>query len=307
MFTQTINKNRNIVYLALTITFITLFGYWLWQIWPSILMTAFKWQRENNAQISQLFYAIKAHKNTAYLSLIWISFLYGAVHSIGPGHGKIIVTTFLATHPTKTKQALLLTIGSAIMQAIVAITLVSVLLFIFHGSMREVNSEVLTLVNLSLGAVILLGAFIVYKSGHQLWHAFKQQKIEDDDDHCCEIPSAESINHATSWKSHLSIIMSIGIRPCTGAIMVLLFSKVIGLYWIGIISALLMAVGTAITTSTIALLTISGKKMIRKYISASDHHISLGQLYLQLIGGIILIAFGALLIKSSVFNILLNL
>lgn len=306
MVTHAITKKRNITYLTLTLLFIAIFSYWLWQIWPSILMAAFKWQRENNAEISQLFYAIKAHKNMAYLSLIWISFLYGAVHSIGPGHGKVIVTTFLATHPAKTKQALLLTIGSAIMQAIVAILLVSVLLFIFNGSMRDVNSEVPTLINLSLCAIIMLGIYIVYKSGRQLWHTFKQQRIEDIHHHC-EMPDAESINHATSWKSYLGIILSVGIRPCTGAIMVLLFSKVIGLYWIGIVSAFLMGIGTAITTSTIAILTISGKKVIRRYISASEHHISLGQLYLQLIGGFILIAFGAILIKSSAFNLLLNL
>lgn len=309
MTSHAVSRKKNIAYLTLSLSCIAIFGYWLWQVWPSILLSAFRWQRENNAEISQLFYAIKAHKITAYLSLIWISFLYGAVHSIGPGHGKVIVTTFLATHPTKTKQALILTIGSAIMQAIVAITLVSVLLFIFDGSMRDVNNEVPTLINLSLCAVILLGASIVYKTAKQLWHTFQQQKLETHHHHCDHehLPSAESINQATSWRSYLGIIMSIGIRPCTGAIMVLLFSKVIGLYWIGVVSAFLMAVGTAITTSSIALLTISGKRIIRRYINAPQHHISLGQLYLQLIGGIVLIAFGAVLIKSSAFNLLLNL
>lgn len=267
-------------------------------------MSAFKWQRENNAALSQLFYAVKAHQNTAYLSLIWISFLYGIVHSVGPGHGKIIVTTFLATNPAKTKQALLLTISSAIMQALVAVVLVSSLLFIFDGSMRDVNSKVPMLINLSLCAVILLGATIVFKTVRQLWQVFHQNKLKEEHR---DFPDADSINKASTWKAYAGIIISIGIRPCTGAIMILLFSKVINLYWLGVVSAFLMALGTAITTSTIAMLTISGKKIIRKYIKSSQEHISVVQLFLQLTGGIILILFGALLIHSSAFNFILAL
>lgn len=50
------------------------------------------------------------------------------------------------------------------------------------------------------------------------------------------------------------IILSMGMRPCSGAIMVLLFSKVVGVFSWGMASALAMAAGTSLTISSLALL-----------------------------------------------------
>lgn len=56
------------------------------------------------------------------------------------------------------------------------------------------------------------------------------------------------------WRARLMIVLSMGMRPCSGAIMVLLFSKVIGVFSWGMASVLAMAAGTSLTITSLALL-----------------------------------------------------
>jgi nickel/cobalt exporter len=267
-------------------------GYLLYSLWPTIMLESIKWQRIINEELSNLLYEAKQNHLTACLSLLGLSFVYGVLHSVGPGHGKMIVTTFLATHPTKIKHGLLLTILSAFMQAIVAVLLVTILLLFFNNSMRDINNKAAELITLSGLIMAVLGIVIVF-------HAVKtffQQKMTNHQHQ--EFVSAEQLNKAVSWQAYLGIVVSIGIRPCTGAVMVLLFANMIGIYWLGVSSALLMAMGTAITTSSIALLTISGKKVINRYLSRDEHTPSISNMVVQLIGGGLLILFAFVLFST---------
>ena len=65
----------------------------------------------------------------------------------------------------------------------------------------------------------------------------------------------------SNWKESAGIILSMGLRPCTGALLVLMLANALGLYWYGVASSLLMALGTAITVSSIAFLSVS----VRRY------------------------------------------
>lgn len=281
-------------------------GYFIWQIWPSLIISSMQWQKEVYGQLSDLLYDAHANKLSAGLSLIGLSFIYGILHSIGPGHGKLIVSTYIATHPTKVKISLILTILSALLQAIVAIALVSILLIVFNSSMHEINSEATRFVSLSFYIVVILGLVIIWRSIATLCKAspFRQSQKHK------HFADPKAINNASSFKEYAVIILSIGIRPCTGAIMVLLFANLVDIYWLGVISAFVMAIGTAITTSAIAIMTISGKKLVTRYInnnkSKNDrihkNNTSKGRLagpLIQLTGGLILILMGALLLSSQ--------
>ncbi|PST91239.1 hypothetical protein C9I91_09210 [Photobacterium jeanii] len=297
-------------------------AYTLWQAWPSLLVTGMQWQRNLNASLSDLLFDAQTEPLKAGLSLMSLSFFYGVLHSLGPGHGKIVVSTYIATHPSKVKTSLWITVLSALVQAVVAIALVSVLKFVFNSSMREVSAHADTFITLSFYAVIALGAGLLLRSVRMLWHARQRQNCEHTHHHhsahshdhhqCCNhAPSAERVNQSNSYKETLSIIASIGIRPCTGAIMVLLFALMVDMYWMGMLSALMMAVGTAITTSTLAMMTITGKKLIRVYYQkntdsqANAQHPAKAMLeqwlspVLQIIGGAALILLGTVMLQSQ--------
>ncbi|MFT6139238.1 MAG: nickel/cobalt exporter [Psychromonas sp.] len=287
-------------------------GYFLWQFWPTIMLQSIKWQRVINEELSNLLYEAKENQLTSAIYLLILSILYGALHSLGPGHGKLIVTTFLATHPSKVKHSLVLTIVSALMQALVAILLVSILVFMFNNSMRDVNAKAVQLISFSFLIMTILGAIIIIRTLKKLVTNFRSKQQEHEHNHhdhhgnCCghkHFASAEEINNATTWQAYAGIIISIGIRPCTGAIMVLLFANAIDIYWLGTVSAFMMAIGTAITTSTIALLTISGKKMINGYLKHNEHQSSNSNTLLQFFGGLFLFLLGLLLFNTPAIGV----
>ena len=315
--------------LTATVLFVVA-GFAIWKAWPSLIISSMQWQKEINEQLSELLYDAKTHLISAGFSLVLLSFIYGILHSLGPGHGKLIVSTYVATHPTKIKISLMLTVLSALLQAIVAIALVSFLLTVFNASMREVNGEANRLVSLSFYTVLILGVLIIWRNGKAMIKSlfyrkptFKIKsikplgsKIETPKVEACacghvHFAGAETINNASSLKEYLAIIFSVGLRPCTGAVMVLLFANMVDIYWLGVVSAFMMSIGTALTTSVIAIMTICGVKLIKRYMQSnqSDHQHNTNEVtikrkqvafaLLKMTGGVLLVLMGILLLSSQ--------
>ncbi len=323
-------------------------------LWPMLMVESIQWQREVNTQLADLLCDAKTNPVVAGGYLMSFSFLYGMLHSLGPGHGKVIVTTYLATHPTKVRASLMLTVVSALCQALVAILLVSVLVWGFSASMRVVNQQATMFVSMSFWLVVILGGLICWKSLKQMYLVLRRKKIriaklqpmvvgaqakgqmqyktssmiyspvtprlskagtvEEDHVHSescgCghqHVADADAMNRASTWREYVGIVATIGIRPCTGAIMVLLFANVAGLYWMGVLSAFLMAVGTAVTTSLIALMTLTGKHLVKQYLTLANRSSSpqwkLTSHCLQLLGGLLLIGVGLLLAGGQDYGI----
>jgi len=59
-------------------------------------------------------------------------------------------------------------------------------------------------------------------------------------------------------------ILSVGIRPCSGALVVLVFALAQGVFWAGVASTFLMALGTAITVALLAALAVGAKDLARR-------------------------------------------
>jgi len=68
----------------------------------------------------------------------------------------------------------------------------------------------------------------------------------------------------------LSAIVAVGLRPCSGAIIVLVFALAQGLFWIGVASTFVMGLGTAITVATIAVITVSAKDLAQRLSGGSE-------------------------------------
>ncbi|UIJ72762.1 nickel/cobalt transporter [Aurantimonas sp. HBX-1] len=73
------------------------------------------------------------------------------------------------------------------------------------------------------------------------------------------MPDPKTLGEKVTFGSAASAIMAVGLRPCSGAIVVLTFALVNGLYLGGVLSVLAMALGTAITVSAIAAIAVFAK------------------------------------------------
>jgi nickel/cobalt transporter (NicO) family protein len=92
------------------------------------------------------------------------------------------------------------------------------------------------------------------------------------DEHCGHShgPLPSELAGPGGWRRGLGTIFSVGLRPCSGAILVLVFALAQGLFWAGVAATFMMGLGTAITVATIAVLALSAKGVTRRLSGASD-------------------------------------
>ena len=285
---------------------------WLWQAWPQVIMKSILWQRDVNQQMSGLLKAVADNPAQAGGSLLIFSFLYGVLHALGPGHGKIVITTWLATHPSKLKSSIGLTLASSLLQGLVAIVLVVVVLSLLQLPARQLHLSSFWLEKGSYALVGGLGLILCWRALKKL-HALLQKPTFKSftphhvhDAHCgCghqHLPTQEQLQNGDDWRARLMIVLSMGMRPCSGAIMVLLFSKVIGVFGWGMISALAMAAGTSLTISSLALLVHSFRQLAVK-LSGNKTPVlwrQVGWTTLALAGGVILLVAAVTMWVSAV-------
>ena len=92
------------------------------------------------------------------------------------------------------------------------------------------------------------------------------------DEHCGHShgPTPSELAGPGGWRRGLGAIFAVGLRPCSGAILVLVFALAQGLFWAGIAATFVMGLGTAITVATIAVIAVSAKDVARRLSNASE-------------------------------------
>ncbi|WP_369311812.1 nickel/cobalt transporter [Providencia rettgeri] len=310
-----------VIVLAL-ISYVTLQVYFHWGSW---LQMSVNWQKQLNQGLADLLQETATRPFYAGGLLVVASFTYGFLHALGPGHGKLIMTTYIATQATHLKQSVLLSLFAALLQGLVAILLVSFVLIVLQLSTKHLNQVSIYAEQISYLFVILLGAFLSTNAMRRLWLINKSKKpmpltlrriqplTQSQSKSVYRVVQAHSANcycghqHVvqsdrlqTGFKGKLLIILSMGSRPCSGALLVLLFSYVIDMYLWGIIAALMMALGTALTISLIAvfvhLMRDNALRISRlKGIQLSPYW----GISLSLIAGVLFILIGVLLYQSG--------
>lgn len=279
---------------------------------PQVMVKSIVWQREVNQQMSALLKAVAANPAQAGGSLLLFSFLYGVLHALGPGHGKVVITTWLATHPSKLKSSIGLTLASSLLQGLVAIALVVVVLTVLQLPARQLHLSSFWLEKGSYALVGVLGILLCWRALKTLRALLRKPKFISftlhhvHHEHCgCghqHLPNPEQLRNGDDWRARLMIILSMGMRPCSGAIMVLLFSKVIGVFSWGMASALAMAAGTSLTITSLALLVHSFRALAVK-LSGNKTPVlwrQVGWTTLALAGGVILVVAAVVMWVSAV-------
>ena len=103
-----------------------------------------------------------------------------------------------------------------------------------------------------------------------------------------------------SLREAAGAVFSVGLRPCSGALVVLAFAFLNGMYLAGILSTFAMAVGTGITVSTLAAMAVGAKHLALRYSGASQA--SAGILRIVEVSGAALVFFlGATLLAASIY------
>jgi nickel/cobalt transporter (NicO) family protein len=77
-------------------------------------------------------------------------------------------------------------------------------------------------------------------------------------------PEPEELAGSGGWRRGLAAVIAVGLRPCSGAIIILVFALAQGMFWAGVASTFVMGLGTAITVGTIATLAVGAKAVAKR-------------------------------------------
>jgi nickel/cobalt transporter (NicO) family protein len=285
------------------------------------------WVREKQqafyGSLSASLRAVKtAHSAMAALTLLSLSFAYGVFHAAGPGHGKAVISAWLLATENDFKRGVVVAFLSSLFQALTAIVLVSILLLVvasagavaknLTGYLESASYAMISLVGLYLIATtrrlkspVAVKAVSVGTISHAAFaENFSPLKTPDHhvhDANCGHVHAPEPGMLRGDWSltRAFSMAFAIGLRPCTGAILVLILANALGLYWAGVLSTLAMGFGTFLTVSVIAGVTIFAKDRILRFAGKDSLMLSSIIVALRLLGGAVIFGFGLLLFLGS--------
>jgi nickel/cobalt transporter (NicO) family protein len=235
--------------------------------------------------------------------LVAIGFAYGVFHAAGPGHGKAVIAAYLVSSERALAKGLGMSLAAALVQAAVAVAVVGTVAATLRATAATM-SEVTNAVEIaSFAAVAALGLTLVWrKSGKLLAVAASHHPHhhEHGHSHACghgcghvHLPPPATVEPARQWRDMAGVILAAGMRPCAGAIVVLVFALSQGLFAAGVAATFAMALGTALTTGLIAVLAVLAKSLARRL--AGGH----GDTGVRLMAGVELLAAAFILVLGA--------
>ena len=248
------------------------------------------------------------------LHLVWICFLYGVFHALGPGHGKAVIASYTLTTDTKVLPAVLLSMASSFVQGLTAIIIVGTCYFLLETSVRSTSLAIEDVMEpLSYGAVSIVGLVLIWRGIRGDAHAGcgHDHSVDGAGGHhsCCghkvldeNTPESTSVGAKKSRRDLIAIILAVGIRPCTGALLVLILAFVLG-HWAGGLAAVLaMSFGTGITVSLLAIGARGIRFPLMKIMDEIGVHVGYFGRYVSLLGGIVIVMIGLFLLADTLMT-----
>lgn len=215
------------------------------------------------------------------LALMLAAFLYGVFHAVGPGHGKVVIGSWLASRRARIAWGLSACFLSAAVQATTAIVVVAVLAGVATLAPKDILAQAAWLEVGSYGLITIMGVVMgwnVLRGRHACGHDHSHGHEHKHHGHACcgyhhhdhahhEHGHGHEENPRTLW----AMAAAIGFRPCSGAILVLLFTLANGLFWVGIAATFAMAAGVGLTVSGIGLSALGLNRLLDKGATRSRH------------------------------------
>ncbi|WIY51847.1 DUF1007 family protein [Devosia sp. YIM 151766] len=239
---------------------------------------------------------------TAFWVLGGLSFLYGVFHAAGPGHGKVVISSYVMANERQLRQGVVLSGISALMQALVAIAFVLVLAGLLNLTSTAMGEAAHWVGVVSYGLVALLGLWLVLRKVFGWGHSHGAHDGHHHHDHA----DHDHMHHAVGpgdirgdWREQLGVVLAVGLRPCSGALVVLVFALSQGLLAAGIVSVLLMSLGTAITVASLATLAVMAKGLAARIGGAESALAGHIVWWAELAGAVLVLGFGVLLLIAS--------
>lgn len=280
-------------------------------LWDRAVFYIQQKQQAFHRELTRGIQGLKSAENrmAAGWALVSLGFIYGIFHAAGPGHGKAVISAYLLANEHMVRRGILISFAAAFAQGLCAVVLVFATVGLLDLQMRnsmaaarwfEIGSYALiTGLGLVLAGRALVSLLRKTAPAHSCGHSHAGHSHgAHSHENCNHGPSTDQLQAPLSWKGASALVLSIGMRPCSGSILVLLFAASIGFYGYGILTVFAVSLGTAITVSALAVLTLVSRQTATRVLKLESDKAARVELGIKVLAGIAIALFGLLLLNS---------
>lgn len=315
------------------------------------------WQTKFNRELTGALEQLR--EGGAFWWLAGVSFLYGIVHAAGPGHGKVVISSYLLANEASVRRGVAIAFVSAFVQACVAVAVIGLMAAVLNMTSMAIDSTARFLEAASFALVAALGFYLLFRKTraffsvlhggdphahhhHHHHHHGGHPPANGNDGHGHDahghdahghhgphahghhghgphahspvphgdVPAAASRPHSSAvarpgasgaFGGAAAAVLSVGIRPCSGALVILVFALSQGVFWAGAASTFVMALGTALAVAALAALAVGAKGLAGRLARGDDRRAGQVLLGLEIVAALAIAAFGTLLFLGALY------
>lgn len=280
-------------------------------IWDQVALWIWALQNEYLMALMHEFESLRGQDGVGW-ALVMTSFFYGVLHAGGPGHGKIVLTTYLLTHRSRLNRGIAMGASAALLQGGTALLLVGVPIGLAGRLPIDTETASLWATRASFTLLALVGLYLLVRAGGVLSESVRRLRRvtgEARHDHagpmhgagsgCRHRPCAAEIDTVGSRRAAAGVVLSIGLRPCSGALFVLILATALDLIWYGALSVIAMSTGTAITIVVLAIIASEAREWASSVMAHRSPIWNLAAAGLGALGGTLLVFLGLWSLNAS--------
>ncbi len=268
---------------------------------------------------------------SALWGLVGLGLAYGVFHAAGPGHGKAVIASYMVANESSLRRGAVMALLAALLQAAVAIVLVGAAAVVLNATSAQMNSAADWLSIASAAGVAALGLWLSWRKGRALiaalrlrferaralkeapafagvgWSprprtlsaaAYRAAEPGADADLCCA-PDAALLAGPLKLRDAAATVIAAGSRPCSGALLILVFALSQGVFAAGVVAAIAMAVGVAVTTGALAAMAVFAKSLAARFAAGEESRAALVARGFEFAASLVVLAFGLLLLTAA--------
>jgi ABC-type nickel/cobalt efflux system permease component RcnA len=245
----------------------------------------------------------------------------------------VVISSYLVANEVQLRRGVVIAFVSAFLQAVVAVAVIAVLAVILNMTSMAIDRTAKFFEAGSFALVAALGVYLLARKGRAAWAVFSggdvhahhnhhhhardplppcggetqrgeghgMGALEDERRALHVTPLPDPSPQGGRGLGAAAAVLSVGIRPCTGALVVLVFALSQGIFWAGVASTFVMALGTALTVAVLAAIAVGAKDLAGRLSQGDGERAERVMVGLELLAALFITAMGVSLFLGAIY------